>query len=175
MLISRFKTRRWPRALVALGMLIGLVITASPASADAPIVTHFSDTAAATIAGGGELCPFDVEITATIDGTERDYVDRSGQLTRIAFHFVEQDTFEANGHQLVGDPFHNIQQVLFDENGNVVHVYEVGVIERVPLPSGALFLSAGRLDFVEHNFDFVFTPDQGHSGDLAALCAALAP
>jgi hypothetical protein len=32
----------------------------------------------------------------------------------------------------------------------VVHVYEVGVIERVPLPNGVLFLSAGRLDFVEH-------------------------
>lgn len=167
-------TRHWPKALVALGMLIALAIAASPANADAPIVTQFSDTATATILGGGELCPFDVDITATINGTERDFFDRSGQLTRIAFHFVEQDTFTANGNQLVGDPFHNIQQALFDEDGNVVHVYEVGVIERVPLPNGTLFLSAGRLDFVEHNFDFVFTPDQGHPGDLEAFCAALA-
>lgn len=170
----RLATNRF-KAVVTLVTLIVLALAASPASAGPPTFTPFTFAITTTVPAGDSLCPFDVQITATGDGVERVYTDRHGQVTRIASNFVEQDTFEANGHQLVGDPFRNIQQALFDEDGNVVHVYEVGVIERVPLPNGALFLSAGRLDFVEHDFNFVFTPDQGHSGDLAAFCAALAP
>ena len=112
----------------------------------------------------------------TFNGTERDFTDQNGNLTRIGFNFVEQDTFSANGHQLVGDPYRNLQQVLFDSNGNVTHDYATGVIERIQLPDGSLFLSAGRLDFVGHPGEaIVITPDQGLSGDIEAFCAALAP
>jgi hypothetical protein len=166
---NRFKT------VVTLVTLIVVALAASPVSASPPTTTPFSFSITTTVPAGDSLCPFDVQITATGDGVERVFTDRHGQVTRIASNFIEQDTFSANGHQLVGDPFRNVQQALFDEDGNVVHVYEVGVIERVPLPNGVLFLSAGRLDFVEHDFNFVFTPDQGHSGDLEAFCAALAP
>jgi hypothetical protein len=147
-------------------------LTAPMASAAAPTVTQFNTTATSVAKG---LCSFDVSVTSVLNGTEKDYTDQNGNLTRIAFNFVEQDTFSANGHQLVGDPFRNLEQLLFDSSGNVTHVYEAGVIERVPLPGGSVFLSAGRLDFVAHGATFLITPDTGLSGNLDAFCGALAP
>jgi hypothetical protein len=159
---------------VSLFALTALALTTSPASANAPTTTPLNFAFTGTVPADA-LCPFDVDISAVGTGTERDYTDRDGRLTRIEFHFVEQDTFSANGHVLVGDPFVNVQHGQFDENGNLIHFCEVGVIERVPLPHGTAFLSAGRVDFVDHGFSFVFIPDRGHSGNLEAFCAALAP
>ena len=45
---------------------------------------------------------------------------------------------------------------------------------RGPLPDGKTFQSAGRLEFVARGGLFALTPDTGHSGDVAAFCAALA-
>jgi len=163
------------KGLVSLFALTALAISASTASANAPTIKPFNITVSATIPASDGLCAFDVDITAVANGTEHDYTDTNGKGIRIALNFVEQDTFSANGHQLAGDPFANVQEILLDENGNVVHDYEVGVIERVPLPHGTAFLSAGRLDFVAHGLTFAFTPDEGRSGNLDAFCAALAP
>ena len=163
------------RRFVSLLALVGVLAlsAASTASANPPTVQPFAGTGTATVSG---LCSFDVSVTFTFNGTERDFTDQNGNLTRIEFNFIEQDTFTANGHQLAGDPFRNIQRVLFDDSGNVTHVYETGVIERIPLPDGSVFHSAGRLDFIAHPGEvIVITPDNGLSGDIEALCAALAP
>jgi len=163
------------KRFVALLALVGVLAlsVASTASANPPTVQPFIGSGTATVSG---LCSFDVSVTFTFNGTERDFTDRNGNLTRIELNFTEQDTFSANGHQLVGEPFRNIQRVLFDSNGNVTHVYETGVIERIPLPDGGRFLSAGRLDFVAHPGEvIVITPDHGLSGDIEGFCAALAP
>ena len=165
---------KWSRWLVSLFVLTALALTTSPASANPPTTSPVNFTFDGTIPAGA-LCPFDVAISAVGTGTERDFTDRDGRLTRIELHFVEQDTFSANGHVLVGDSFVNVQHGQFVENGNLIHLYEVGVIERVPLPQGRAFLSAGRVDFVDHDFNFVFVPDQGRSGNLDAFCDALAP
>ena len=61
------------------------------------------------------------------------------------------------------------------EDGEVTHVYASGLVERVPLPDGTVFLSAGRLDFAAHpGSEFRIVPDVGRSGNVAAFCAALA-
>jgi len=97
-------------------------------------------------------------------------------LTRIFVHQVEQDTFTANGRTLVGTPFTFDVQELFDNNGNLTHVFSSGLVETIPLLDGSLFISAGRLDFTQHpGVKFILSPDMGHTGDLAALCAALSP
>jgi hypothetical protein len=70
-------------------------------------------------------------------------------VTRIKDHVVEQDVFSANDETLTGLPFTFNIQVLF-EDGEVTHVYASGLVERVPLPDGTVFLSAGRLDFAAH-------------------------
>jgi len=165
---------KWSKWLVSLFALTALALTTSPASANPPTITPLNFAFNGTVLADA-LCPFDIDISAVGTGTERDYTDRDGRPTRIEFHLVEQDTFSANGHVLVGDPFVNVQHGQYDENGNLIHLYEVGVIERVSLPNGMAFLSAGRVDFVDHDFNFVFTPDRGHSGNVDAFCAALAP
>ena len=69
---------------------------------------------------------------------------RAGRWQRIQIHVVEQDVFTANGQTLTGLPFTFNIRVLF-EDGEVTHVYASGLVERVPLPDGTVFLSPGRL------------------------------
>ena len=101
--------------------------------------------------------------------------NRAGASPEVATEGVEQDVFSADDQSLTGLPFTFNIQVLF-EDGEVTHVYASGLVERVPLPDGTVFLSAGRLDFAAHpGSDFRIVPDVGRSGDVAAFCAALAP
>jgi hypothetical protein len=74
-------------------------------------------------------------------------------------------------------PYTVNEEVLFDSSGNVTHVYAEGVVERVLLPNGSLFLTAGRTDFINHPGEgFVVVPDVGTpGGDVAGFCAALSP
>jgi hypothetical protein len=122
-----------------------------------------------------DICTFPVTITSTVTGHQTTFFDRSGAVTRIYIHIVEQDTFSANGVTLTGIPFTFNIEVLF-EVGEVTHVYASGLVEKVPLPDGSVFLSAGRLDFAAHpGAIFRIVPDVGRSGDVAAFCAALSP
>lgn len=171
---SRNRDAGSARRLTSLAALVGLALTAPISSADAPVFELVSFSGTDVIAADSGLCPFPVDIAFVMNGHNRLYFDKRGDLVRVGVHVIEQDTFSANGKVLVGEPFHNVQEAIF-RNGTVVHVYETGVVERVPLPGGDVFLSAGRLDFSAHGWSFVFTPDKGKSGDLQAFCAALAP
>ena len=105
-----------------------------------------------------------------------DYFDKAGNITRAEIHQVEQDTFSANGKTLTGIPFTFALAFRLDENGDPVSVVATGVAEKVPLPDGSLFVSAGWLDFVDHpGANFVLSPDRGNPGNVAGFCAALAP
>ena len=64
-------------------------------------------------------------------GFEIDYVNRSGALTRIFVHQVEQDTFTVNGRTLVGTPYTFDTEVLFDSSGNVTHIFGSGLVETI--------------------------------------------
>ena len=152
-------------ALTATGVL------AQPAAAIAPTRAPIDGTINSTI---DDICSFPVDITATFVGTETTFYDQSGEVIRIHDHIVEQDVFSANGQTLTGLPFTFNLRVLF-EDGEVTHIYASGLVERVPLPDGTVFHSAGRLDFVAHpESEFRIVPDVGRSGDVAVFCAALA-
>ena len=158
-------------ALLSLLALSATGILAHPAAAVEPTREPIDDTITSVVE---DICSFPVTITATIVGTETTFYDQSGEITRLQIHVVEQDVFSANGETLIGLPFTFNLQVLF-EDGEVTHVYASGVVERVPLPDGTVFLSAGRLDFAAHpGAEFRIVPDVGRSGDVAAFCAALA-
>jgi len=62
----------------------------------------------------------------------------------------------------------------FNSDGNNTDVFTDGVLERVRLPDGGLFISAGRVDFTGNGPDFTVTPDNGATVNLAGFCAALA-
>ena len=160
--------------LLILLSLLGLSATgvlAHPAAAVEPTREPIDDTDTFVVE---DICDFPVTITATLVGTETTFYDQSGEVTRIQIHVVEQDVFTANGETLSGLPYTFNLQVLF-QDGEVTHVYASGVVARVPLPDGTVFLSAGRLDFAAHpGAEFRIVPDVGRSGDVAAFCAALA-
>jgi hypothetical protein len=151
-----------------------LGFAASTALAQKPVKTEYPPEQGYTVIY--DVCGFPVENPAILYVTETDLYDRSGSLTRIDYHIVEQDTFIANGKSLSGVPFTFNVKVLLDNEGNPTHVYADGVTEKVWLPDGSLFISAGRVDFAAHGFpEIILSPDHGNPGNIAGFCAALAP
>jgi hypothetical protein len=160
------------RTIVFLTAVVAAGVLATTAAAAPPTITKSGTfTGTSTLTG---VCSFPVEVTFSQTFTEIDYFDSSGNLTRVFIHAVEQDVFTANGKTVRGEPFTFNTQVLFDSEGNVTHVYASGIVERIILPGGDLFLSAGRLDFAAHpGQNFLISPDVGAQGNIAGFCAAL--
>jgi hypothetical protein len=163
--------RKWLFAVAAVAL--GVVGSAQPAAAAAPIHQDVSFSDTATLTG---ICAVPVRVDLTATGSETVFTDRNGTVTRVEQHLVEQDVFTANGNTLVGLPYRFNLRILFDlESGEVTHVYATGVVSRVPLPNGDVFLTAGRADFVAHpGVSFLLQPDVGAQGNVAGFCAALA-
>jgi hypothetical protein len=153
--------------------LVGVTLCASAARADKPVISHYPLSGSLVVT---DLCSFPITIVASQDVTEMDFVNSSGAITRLQVHVVEQDTFSANGKTLIGEPYTWNLDIRFDSSGNVTQVYEEGVIEKVWLPDGSLFMTAGRVNLVARGFpQIVLIPDAGRTVNLAGLCAALSP
>jgi hypothetical protein len=153
-------------------LALGLVADTSSAVADEPSKYEVTFTVSDELT---DVCPFPIAITLTVRGFAIDHVDKDGVLTRTFAHSVEQDTFSANGKTLMGLPYTVNMQFIFDSDGNLIHQFGTGIYERVPLPDGSIFISAGRADFVANGVSFMLSPDKGNPGNVAAFCAALAP
>jgi hypothetical protein len=131
----------------------------------------FSDTT--TLTG---VCPFEITVESDVTLTLLEFVDTNGNVTRWLARVVEQNTFTANGKSLTSLPHTFELMALFDDSGAFTHFFEQGVLARIVLPDGSLFLTAGRVDFVPHGSpSFLFTPDAGTAGNVAGFCAALSP
>jgi hypothetical protein len=163
--------RTWLFA-VAVGVVCAAFL-AQPAAAAQPTREDFAVTQTEVLTN---VCSFPVTVKFTITGTALNFFDRSGNLTRIQAHIVEQDVFTANGNTLEGLPYTFSNRVLFDpETGEVTHAYTAGVASRVPLPGGDFFLTAGRIDFTAHpDVSYILQPDVGAQGNITGFCAALA-
>jgi hypothetical protein len=158
----------------ATAAVLGAAALAAPAAAVEPVREDFSFSDSVVLT---DVCAFPVTVQFSVTGTQTTYFDQSGNVTRIQIHNVEQDVFTANGRTLVGEPYtFNLQLVFDPETGELVHIYASGVASRVPLPGGDFFLTAGRVDFVDHpGALFLLQPDHGAQGNLAGFCAALSP
>jgi hypothetical protein len=122
-----------------------------------------------------DLCSFPVTVMSQASGTGRVYVDGAGNLTMFQAHVTETDTFSANGHTLVGLPYHLTDIVRINADGTVAREQVTGVAERLRLPDGRMFISAGRyIPPPNTQGGFTLTPTNGNTGDVGALCAALA-
>jgi hypothetical protein len=166
---NRSRGRLLGLAIVALIVCSG--VFASTAAADKPIVSTTTATSSTVLT---DVCSFPITLDSSATIRETDFVDKSGAVTRILAHIVEQDVFRANGKSLTGVPFTFNIDVLFDSSGNVTHVFANGVVEKVPLPGGGLFITAGRVDFVAHGSPpFLIFPDVGATVNLEGFCAAL--
>ena len=153
-------------------LLAAPVGSASPPSIFHPPPGSFTATSTST-------CHSAITINgASSNDTVAAFFDNSGNLTAIIDRFVEVDTFIGpTGDTLVGVPYHAVTQVRFDSSGNATSVYELAVLEKVPLPDGTTAVFAGRLDLIAASVtnpgSFVFIPDTGASTNLAGFCAAL--
>lgn len=175
---------RFVFALVLALSTLGLAT--STALAQKPVKSEFTWPNGPSAMEG--ICSFPVGVNGIMNVTQHEFYDQSGLLIRWDWHVVEQDTFyyvthyDENGtpifgeNKLVGIPFTFNIQFLFDSEGNLTHVYADGVTEKIWLPDGSLFISAGRVDFAAHAFPaFILSPDKGNPGNIAKFCAALAP
>jgi hypothetical protein len=161
---------------VILAALVGvavLALFAPGAAANAPVKSEFtfSDTGVIT-----DVCAFPVTNAITVSVIEIDFFDASGTLTRIQVHATEQDTFSANGNSLTSLPFTYDFTLSFDSSGNITAAILEGIIVKVPLPDGGLFISAGRVDLAARGLpEFILTPDVGATVNLDRFCEALSP
>ncbi len=162
---------RWLTILTVVALATAALV--SPAAAGPPVHSQFVYTIEGDLI---DVCTFTVHVDATANVAATFFSDNSGTLVRSQWHLVEQDTFSANGKTLVSLPYPFNGQMFYDSSGNPTQIYTSGVSARVPLPDGGTFFSAGRIDWANHpNAVFVINPDHGHSGNLDAFCAALAP
>jgi hypothetical protein len=154
--------------------LCAIGFSAQAALADQPIKYELPPfTVPSTLT---DVCSFPIDVNSTIavDGTDF-YDHQGGALIRSLFHIDAQDTISANGKTLVGDPFTYNIDVLYDSNLNITGFYVDGVAEKLLLPDGSQFITAGRADLSDTPFATYLSPDHGNPGDIAGLCAALAP
>jgi hypothetical protein len=83
---------------VVFALLLGMAVFATTAAADQPARSQETLSGTITLT---KPCAFPVTVDFTADATETEFVDTSGNLTRVDLHLVEQDTFSANGKTLL--------------------------------------------------------------------------
>ena len=171
--LTRLDDGRTLRRLLAVGAVMASATMLASSALAGPPVTGAAQytTDPVTLTG---VCAFDVEVTSQLS-IRWTYVfdQQTGVQTLGLIHVREQDTFSANGNTVTGLPF-TFEAHYVLEDGTFTHAYYNGVVERIRLPDGTLFLSAGRSDGLADGAPaFYLTPDIGKSGDLAAICAAL--
>jgi hypothetical protein len=168
--------KRFARCVTLAGLfgVAMLAFFAPGAGAKAPVPSEFTFDDTGVLA---DVCAFPVTIRATGSGRVKDFFDASGTLTREQVHVNEQTTFSANGNSLTSLPFTYEVTLRFDSSGNVTDAVLNGVIVKVPLPDGGLFISAGRVDLLARGLpQFInLTPDVGATVNLDKFCEALAP
>jgi hypothetical protein len=121
-----------------------------------------------------DLCSFPVLASSVGHFRGIELTDKAGNYVATEWFGIEQDTFSANGKTLTSEPytFHLAYRQTAD--GSAVQWFGAGPVNRIVLPDGAIFLSAGRVDFLNGDHaGFVIVPDVGKAGDLSAFCAAL--
>jgi hypothetical protein len=164
------------RLVVSVAAVVVLVMAIASAAAAAPPdrVELPPFTFSAPLTG---VCPFTVTVTSSLTGSLTTFYDRDGNITREVIDNAERDVFTANGKTLEGLPYTFKLTFIYDPpTGELLHAYATGVASRVRLPDGSLFITAGRLDFLNHpGEDFVLQPDHGAQGNIAGFCAALSP
>jgi hypothetical protein len=158
------------RGVVHLLGLVVLVLAVAPAAASArpPERTHFSFSGSFTVSG---LCAFAVTETNVVGEVDQTtHFAQDGSVTEILQHFVEVDSFSANGVTLLGQQYQANAMQYFDHGVLTKNVAQ-GVVEKVPLPGRGLFLAAGRVDAFT---GFTLVPDHGAFHGLDEFCAVLA-
>ena len=141
------------------------------ASAAPPVITHTTQNVGPFAIT--DVCSAGITVSRS-PRRERDRLLRRQWLTDPRLHSHGRDGhIHRSGRSLVSEPYTYGTFFRLDASGNIVSGTVAGVIVRIHLPDGSLFLSAGRVILHPNGPVFTFVPDFGRSGNLSALCAAL--
>lgn len=153
-------------------VVAALAAFAPNAAADTQIKSPVDMTGSATL----NICSFPISLTAHVTGFRIRFFDNNGVKYKAIWEVSEQDVLSANGKIVTGPPYHYSEEFDF-ANGVLVGATATGVMEKLVLPDGTLFLSAGWLDALAafEGGPEPSGPNFGVTGDIGALCAALAP
>jgi len=159
------------RLMVVTAATFGLMYSSvTGASAARPEKEYFTDSLSGT---DTSLCGFPIDASLQFVGFEIDFFDQSGDLKRVAFHVEEQDTYTANGTTLVSEPYTFNGQLRFSDD-ELVSFEAHGILVKVRLPDGSIFMGAGSTDILARSSDeFIVAPDHGVAKNQDAFCAAL--
>ena len=156
------------RFVLILALALGVLgFSTSAALADKPSRGEFTFTASVPVDYICENVSFTVD--SVYDFTYIDFFDQNGVFAYSHWHFVAQDTFTTEeGKVLVGLPY------TFNWISTKDKAFFSGIAEKIRLPDGSLFISAGWTDLLTFDgADFGLSVDRGHQGDLDAFCAVL--
>ena len=168
---TKFRFTRFVLALIL--VISALAIPASAVIAAPPVKVVMEFPMGGII---DDVCAFPIEWSGWVRSPSILFFDNAGNFIGMNFNSVQTDTFSANGKTLVGLPHRYAGQYFVDSNGIPTQFYRTGVQEKVRLPDGSLFISAGRLDWVTNtSASLILIPEEGGSSNLAGFCAALAP
>jgi hypothetical protein len=158
---------------LAVALAVGLAATATPAMAAPP--DHSDVTFEFDVVVEG-YCAFPIDVHVQQTAHQTVAFHENGVPAKILAHVVEQDTFSANGKVLQTLPYVLNYQLRFDPEGNLTYYVSNGVVLKAILPDGSLFVSAGRVNWINHlDATFIVEPDWGSPVDQSRFCAALAP
>ena len=147
-----------------------VMVSAVAASAAPPTEGPYDVSGTYTV---DDFCDFPIEVTYHNVGVNRDFhnseLDGTGVVRTAA---TGQDTFAANGNTLIGERYRGTATFKFVDFELVEFTY-VGMLEKVRLPDGTIFMAAGRVDLLLREEAFVFYPDHGVAKNQDAFCAAL--
>jgi hypothetical protein len=147
-------------------------MSATGAAAARPLKESFGGPSQST---NTTLCGFSIEIETQSSGFQTIHFNEAGSPVRFQAHITAQDTFTANGVTLVGEKYRTMIKGRI-ANGELVEVIGSGVLEKVRLADGTIFMGAGRVDFLAAEAGgvfFVVDPDSGVSKNLDAFCDTL--
>jgi hypothetical protein len=167
---QRRRAMRAKAAFVAVLSLLAAAIAASSASADQPLVFPY-DATATTVFDAGVLCAFPVTVTGHTVGTATVFTNANG--SPVTVRGTDVDTVSANGISLTSVPYHANYSAELESDGSLGPVTITGITEKVRLPDGTLFLTAGHSVIPPDGGTVI--PDNGATVNLDGLCAALTP
>ncbi len=157
------------RMIALVSALAALLLTTAPAAlAVRPV--HEVEPQSGTVVVH-DICDFPVTVEYMQVGNGVFRFDGQGNLIGAEAEIREQDTFTAV-HTLVSEPYTFHVSLKLDAGGDPVMPTYSGILLKVRLPDGSMFIAAGSLPFPEAEF-VILSPAHGHSPDIDAFCAAL--
>jgi hypothetical protein len=154
--------------VVALMVVAAFAAFVQDAAANTQTNSPFDFTFTGTVSN---ICTFPITFSNHLTGVRIKLFDNNGVLVKKIFQVTEQDSFTANGVTLTSNPYNFSWQFGY-QDGVLTSEIAYGVAEMFVLPGGSVFVSAGVIDFIAQETGGSITPDPGHTGDIAALCAA---